>query len=297
MKILITGATGFLGAKIIEDLLGKGFKIIITKRASSDMRELTRKFGALDAWDIERQGIENIFIVHPDIDAIVHAATDYGRDEARPTTTFWANEVFPMKLLEFAMQYKVRLFINIDTFFNSKNVEYDYLQSYTLSKRHFQEWGYRCASSKTITFVNFRLFHLYGPGDRLNKFTTSMIGRCMTGEEIDLSDGEQRRDFIHVDDAVSAIRFILEAKHDCGYRHFDVGTGISTRIRDFMELARTISGGGAKLNFGALPIRDGELRDARADTTALRTLGWQPQVGLEAGIQSIVDDIDVRKRR
>lgn len=297
MKVLLTGATGFLGTQLLADFLHRNYQVLIAKRASTDMNPLFQQIGKLEAWDIEGDGMENIFRAHPDVDAIVHAATDYGRDDSRPTATFWANVVFPIKLVELAMQYNTALFVNMDTFFNSKEIVYDHLGAYSLSKRHFQEWGLQCSTAGKIGFVNLRLFHLYGPGDGLQKFVPAMVKRCLAGEEIDLSDGEQKRDFIHIDDAVSAVGTVLEAElgRVKGYRHYDVGTGKSLRIKDFMETMQRVCASGTKLNFGALPTRKGEFKDACADIQALRALGWEAKVDIEAGIQSVIKDASRRE--
>lgn len=294
MKILLTGATGFLGTHLLADFLNRNYKVLITKRASTDLGPLFQRFGNLEAWDTDK--LENIFTTHPDVDAIVHAATDYGRDSSSPTATFWANEAFPIRLIELAIRHDIALFINMDTFFNSDKVSYDYLGAYTLSKRHFQEWGQHCASMGRIGFANLRLFHLYGPGDGRQKFVPAMVERCLAGEEIDLTDGKQKRDFIHIDDAVAAVNAVLEveAGRGGGYRHYDVGTGTSLCIRDFIETVKRLCCSSAKLNFGALPNRKGEFQNACAEPEALRTLGWIPRVDIEAGILTVIEDVGQR---
>lgn len=290
MKILLTGATGFLGTQLLADFLNRNYQVLITRRASTDLGPVFQRFGKLEAWDCEN--LANLFSVHPDVDVIIHAATDYGREGSEPTATFWANEAFPIKLLELAIRHGIASFINMDTFFNSNKVLYAHLGAYTLSKRHFQEWGLHCATAGRIGFVNLRLFHLYGPGDGPQKFVPAMVARCLAGEQIDLTDGEQKRDFIYIDDVVSAVGTVLEAElgQGDGYRHYDVGTGTSHSVRDFMETMQRICASGAKLNFGALPIRSGEFGDSRADTKRLRALGWQAKVDIEAGIRSVIKD-------
>ncbi|HCJ12439.1 MAG: hypothetical protein A2Y14_05370 [Verrucomicrobia bacterium GWF2_51_19] len=198
MKIILTGATGFLGTQLLEYFFEKNYQVVIIKRRSTNLKPLVERFGKLEAWDNEGDELNDLFRIHPDLDTIVHAATDYGRDSASPTKTFWANEAFPVKLLDLAIQHKVKLFVNMDTFFNTqlRKTEYDYLGAYTLSKRHFQEWGKHCSDAGRIRFVNLRLFHLYGSGDAHDKFVSSIVKRCLAGEEIDLTDGEQKRDFI-----------------------------------------------------------------------------------------------------
>ncbi len=293
MKVLITGATGFLGKHLLAYLLGRNYHVLIAKRASTNMDPLFHQFGNLEAWDIEGDEFENIFHTHSDIDAIIHAATDYGRVDKRLTATFWANEVFPIKLIELAIKYNIALFVNMDTFFNSNKIIYDYLGAYTLSKRHFQEWGFYCATAGRINFVNLRLFHLYGPGDGLQKFVPAIVKRCLTRDEIDLTDGKQKRDFVHIDDAVLAIGLVLEAElgRGQGYQHYDIGTGTSISIRDFVEVVHRGCSSGAKLNFGALPVRKGEFKDSYADINALRVLGWEAKIGIEMGIETVIKDV------
>jgi CDP-paratose synthetase len=293
MKIILTGATGFLGTHLLSDLLHRNHQVLIAKRASTNMSSLSHRFGKLEAWNVEGDELENMFRLHPNIDVIVHAATDYGRDDSTPTSTFWANEVFPIKLLELAMKYKTALFINIDTFFNTNKAVYDHLGAYALSKRHFQEWGLHCANAGKVGFTNLRLFHLYGPGDGLEKFVPAMTRRCLAGETINLSSGEQKRDFIHVNDVVSAIAAVLKAElvRGSNYHHYDIGTGKSITIKEFMETLQRVCSSGAKLNFGALPTRKAEFQDSCANINELNMLGWRPKVGLQKGIESVIADI------
>lgn len=293
---MLTGATGFLGTHILRDLLHRNYQVLIAKREETDLSQLLHRFGELDTWNIEDKGLESLFLKHRDINAIVHAATDYGRDNSKPTTTFWANETFPIRLIELAIENNVSLFTNIDTFFNSSQALYDHLGAYTLSKRHFQEWGQLLGIAHKINFANLRLYHLYGPGDSLHKFVPTIVERCLEGKEIDLTDGLQKRDFIHVDDAASAISTILgaELNREYGYHHYDVGTGMSVPIREFVETVREICATEVTLNFGALTTRAGEFKDACADTKALCSLGWKPMVGLNAGINSVIQDVSRR---
>jgi CDP-paratose synthetase len=290
MKILLTGATGFIGNHLLENFIAQGHEVIVARRAGTNLAPLENRFGPLAVFDIEADDFNAFFDRHAGIDAVVHVATDYGRDPEKPLSAFWANEVFPMKLLEAATRGGVRQFINFDTFFSANKAVYDHLGAYTLSKRHFQEWGKQFSASAPVAFVNLRLFHVYGPGDGAGKFVPAMVARCMAGESIDLSDGLQKRDFIHVHDLVSALKFVLESRqHAGGFTHYDVGTGQSASIREFMETMREVCGGHASLNFGVIASRAGEFADAKADISALSALGWKPQVDIRSGIKTIVD--------
>ena len=154
MKIVVTGATGFLGRYLVGELFTHNHELIILKREHSSSSSIRAKYGSIPEYGIDRESIKRLFEEHGNVDAVIHAATDYGRDSDVPLATFWANEVFPLTLLECALDNGVKKFINIDTFFNSAQSSYSYMQSYTLSKKHFQEWGRYCGESALISFIN-----------------------------------------------------------------------------------------------------------------------------------------------
>lgn len=286
MKIILTGATGFLGKALCSSFLHHGHDVIVTQRNSSH----PIASAILDICGTNKEELADTFKKHADIDIIVHAATDYGRAAPLPTAVFWSNIEFPMRLLEWGMSAAGKTFINIDTFFNTAQTSYQYLGEYTLSKRHFQEWGEVCGRRGKIRFINLRLFHLYGPGDKPEKFVPTIVDDCLRDKKINLTDGTQRRDFIYINDAVEAINIAIqsEAGKPGGYQHYDIGTGQSHSIREFVEMVKGLSSSNSILNFGALPNRMGEFTDARADAYALQEIGWSPSTSLENGLLATI---------
>lgn len=287
MKVLLTGATGFIGKKLTSFLLANGCEIIIIARKNSKLLEIEKLTKDLDVEFIENNDLEAIFRRNRNINLIIHAATDYGIDDSAFLNTFRTNVELPLNLLGLAVKYKIPKFINLDTFYNCKNTNYEYLQSYVLSKRQFQEWGLRISNIKKINFINLRLYHVYGEGDGHHKFVPDIIKKCQSGENIDLTVGTQRRDFIHVDDVVEAIAIVAKTSLIHGYHHFDVGSGDSISIRKFVELVNRFCGNKAKLNFGALSARAGEWDNISADPSSLHKLGWNIQVSIENGLKKL----------
>ena len=142
-------------------------------------------------------------------------------------------------------------------------------------------------------FIDIRLQQMYGPGDDRSKFTTHVIEACRNNElRLALTPGEQRRDFIHIDDVVRAYECILERR--CEFAASDaveVGSGTAVTMRSFVELAKQAADASTLLDFGAVPYRANEAMLCVADTDRLRGLGWQPKVQLADGIKSTIDSL------
>ena len=109
--------------------------------------------------------------------------------------------------------------------------------------------------------------------------------------EIKLTKGEQKRDFIFIDDVISAYMLILQKHNDFEklFVGFDVGSGNSISIRSFVEAVHQLTGSTTHLAFGAIPYRKGEMMNSVADTAGLNSLGWQCQHDLITGLKLVIE--------
>lgn len=276
--VLLTGATGFLGSHLARALPGAGYRVAVLKRRSSSLHRLAGLDVAL--FDVE-DGVERAF---DGVDAVIHAATSYGRQGETVSALLEANTAFPLRVLEAAVQRGVPLFINAGTVLAPS------LNAYALSKHQFLQWGEHLAARHPIAFVNARLEHFYGPGDDRAKFTTHVVRSCLENvPELALTEGAQLRDFIHVDDVVAAFLLLLERGASGPAREFDVGTGQAGTVRAFVETAHRLAGSTTRLAFGALPYRPGEPMRSEADPRALRALGWRCRHDIASGLQDTIN--------
>lgn len=284
-KLLVTGATGYLGSHLVRALLAAGHRVAILKRAASDLARLDDCVSRLAVFNIE-DGLDLPFKSLGPIDAVIHTATCYGRNGEKTSEIFAANTVFPLQLLETAASFGTASFFNTDT------ILYKYINAYSLSKRHFVEWGKRFADTGEINFVNIKLEHMYGAGDDVGKFTTHVIRACLeNSEELKLTPGEQQRDFIHIDDAVGAYLCLLEntGKMERGFAEFCVGSGQAVSIRDFVTTVHRLTASQTRLDFGVHPYREHELMHSEADLSALSELGWRCRYDLETGLKQVIE--------
>jgi nucleoside-diphosphate-sugar epimerase len=283
-NVLITGATGFLGSKLTAKLLDfpEAYRVTALKRSQSNTWRIAH-LTDLRLVDIGQEPLADLFATAR-FDIIIHCATDYGRNSAAQSDIVETNLLLPVRLLDLGIQHGLSVFVNTDTMLDKG------VSSYTLSKRQFREWLENTASR--IVGVNVVLEHFYGAGDNQSKFVTRVI-RDLIAEvpSIALTRGEQKRDFIYIDDVVEAFVCILArvATSRPACLDYQVGTGNSVTLREFMSTAYELCGRPCtQLDFGAIAYRPNEPMDVKVDLAPLHALGWSPRWPLRQGLATTI---------
>jgi len=288
-RVLLTGATGFLGSHLLEALLNKGYEVVILKRSSSNIYRIQDKIDSVISYDVDFQPLDLAF-EEQQIDIVIHTAGQYGRDGCSITRMIESNVIFGVKLLDACQKY------NVDTFVNTDTLLQPCVSNYSLSKRHFLDWLKHC--SDEVRIINLKLEHMYGIKDDNNKFVAWLLSQLKNNvAEIKLTPGVQKRDFIYVSDVVSAFLTVLDKNETLPrFSEFEVGTGQSTSVREFVErmlyfYQKTNSKSQAKLLFGAIPYRKGEVMSVNVNIESLKKIGWQSKVSIDEGLVRIIKEL------
>ena len=282
--VLLTGATGFLGSHLLQGLLNNDYRVIVLKRSFSDTSQIEKLIPKVRIFDLDKVPLRRVF-EEQHINIVIHSATNYGRSSERVSQIIESNLMFPIELLELACEF------NIDTFFNTDTALPGCLNFYVLSKRHFLEYAQRLADKCEMQFVNVRLEHMYGPNDGSSKFISFLIRTFLTQKSsVDLTSGEQLRDFVFIDDVVDAFLILLKNrdKLDTSFETFDLGSGETISIQELAVLTHKICDGNTEMRFGALAYRDGEIMQSQADISKLLHLGWSQKVMIHEGLSRTV---------
>lgn len=288
MNILITGASGFLGSALALNLLEGGHRVALLLRPTS---RLDRLKGRKAKFDLGRCGSDEeieAFIHRVQPDTIIHTACAYGRQGETPLQLCDANLRFGLVILNAVLRANSPV-----TFINTGTILEENVSPYALIKHQFSQWGRFLTSqaSNQMRFINVLLQHMYGPNDAPSKFTTHILNACRRNEpNIKLTAGEQRRDFIYIDDVVSAYSTLIEQGSKLpAIIDIEVGSGDAPTVRDFVQTVHRLTASKTELQFGELPYRTNEPMHLQADISQMKALGWLPKFNLEQGLKRTLE--------
>jgi nucleoside-diphosphate-sugar epimerase len=289
MNILITGATGFLGSALTKHWVQAGHQLTLLVRPTSLLRPIEAILPEVHLAKCRTDNDIVHLVQNTEPDIIVHTACAYGRQNETALQVFDANIRLGMLLLDGVLRGSGgRL-----GFINTGTVLEPLVSNYALSKQQFAQWGDAQAlhNPDRLKFVNIRLQHMYGPGDDLNKFTSHILHACQRHQPyLALTTGEQCRDFIYIDDVVSAYDVVVQNLNEFSVSdQIDVGTGNAPSLRSFVEEIHASTGSRTELQFGAIHYRTNEAMLCEADTRRLKKLGWQPSYSLKQGIKKTIE--------
>ena len=293
MNIAVSGATGYLGYRIIKALAEKNNKILaITRKTTKELIFLAKKYaGKIFVCELVS---DDLFLAVENFkpDCIVSTTCCYETDSKFLERTVDSNYTFPSSLLKTAIHTGTLIgqsvrFVNIGTSLPAS------LNLYSLTKKQFADLGCFFANLGNVKFINVLLESFYGSDEPVNRFIPRTIRKLLNNEDVDVTEGTQCRDYISSQDAVNSLIFLATTKNISDpFVSVPVGSGESPSIREIVEYLKAISDSKSKINFGAVPSRPNE-PSTRADLTVLRNLGYTKQItNWKDGMKKMVEEIE-----
>ena len=288
MKILLTGASGFLGSALALHWLNNGHQVALLLRPTSQLYRLRGLDASFDIGRCTTDAEVDAFVrkVQPEI--VVHTACAYGRQGETSLQLFDANLRLGLVILQALQQAAQPV-----SFINTGSALAPEVSPYALSKHQFAQWGRMLATQSVgqLRFINVLLRHMYGPGDDASKFTAHVLHACQRNDPVlKLTAGEQARDFIYIDDVISAYDTLLTQRQKLDtVEDIEVGSGVTHTIRQFVETAHRMMASLTELQFGALAYRANEAMHCLANVEHIKKLGWRPKFDLKTGLNETID--------
>lgn len=300
MRCLVTGATGHIGSHLVRYLLDGGVEVAALVRPMTSnlwrIEDTSHRLriikGDLSNIDRSRAAIREFA---PEI--VIHlgwhgVSSGYRNDPAQITQNLYGS----LKLLELAHQGGCQKWIGLGSqaeYGPSDNVLTEDLPSrpvtaYGVAKLCLGLLSGRLCEAYGIGFAWLRLTASYGPMDDHNHMIPELILKLLRGEEPALTPGEQRWDYLYVQDAVEAIWRAAITPEAQGISN--LGSGEAYTIRAVAERIRDLIDPNLALGFGEVPYRPDQVMHLQADISRLKqATGWAPQIRLEEGLRRTVE--------
>ena len=285
MKILVTGATGFIGSHLVKRLIYDEYDVIVLKRSTSDTWRIKDVLNKVKSYDLDKIDLKTV-IEDEIVDLIIHVATNYGRKGESPEDIIKSNITFPSVLIDIALKNGLKGFINTDT------SVIDTYSFYASTKKAFLHLLNYFHKERDLNVINLQLEYVYGPQDDGSKFIPYLIQGILDDGSVDASPGMQKRDFIFVDDVVDAyVKAIgLIEGMDKDFIAFGIGSGESISLRDFAEIVEELTLKEARINWGSLPYRKNEIFETKADIEKTKeALNWYPRHSIKEGLRKTIE--------
>lgn len=278
MRIAVTGSRGFIGTHLVSKLKSANYEIV----------EISRETGYdLSQWD----SVQTI----PSCDILIHlAAKTFVPDSFdNPRDFYQTNLNLSINALELARKWKARVIYMSSYFYGPPQyIPVDEKHPlaphnpYAQTKYLSEELCKAYSRDFDVPVISFRLFNIYGPGQKGNFLIPEILEKIKKGGTITLKDPRPKRDYIHIDDVVSAVMAGINISEEA-YHVFNLGTGSSISVKELVEAIKSCSPIDFEVNF-THEYRKGEVLDSVAGVEKMmKCLNWKPQISIEKGIKSL----------
>ena len=296
-RVLVTGATGFIGKQLIRRLSGhRDVHITALSRNISNALNMFPPDVYGNVMVIKADDWENIKTVSPDIVIHLAALSTPRDDEAIIGPLIESNITYGVKLLNaLSGGETLRLFINIGSFaeYRKSPDSKDYAYLYAATKGAFHPFMEYYSDKLKFKYITAVLYSVYG-GDRTVKRIVDFIIDSMDSiEPVGMTPGHQALDFVHVDDVVSFLCHCICNEGRLTHKGvYHIGTGQSTSIRELVGMIENISGKKCNVKWGELSYRERDIMYARAPIAeTIAQTGWSPQISLYSGVKNYLEQI------
>jgi len=295
-RILITGATGFIGNNLAIALKTDGHDVFYTSLLGEQRLEFIngKRYeiqGTIDVFSLSEFLLENKII------GVVHCASFVQPNQHAPSdvsSLINSNILFGSIVLESAVQSGVKWFVNTGTYWQHYNEKkYSPVNFYAATKQAFEDIAKYYIELGLIKFVTVKLFDTYGPGDKRKKIFNIWKDYAESGELLEMSPGEQLIDISYIDDITNAYSILVNKLNndssainngDCYY----VKAAERYNLQQLSKIFEEVSGKKLRINWGHREYKKREVMVPFNKGTVIP--GWKPKISIEDGLRLFLSE-------
>ena len=265
MKILVTGATGFIGQNLVKVLLDKNYEVHCIVRVDSNTSNISQNI-TIFKYDQNIDGLIEYFNEQK-FDGLIHLASLFLATHTKDdiSNLISSNIKFGTELLEACKVSDVKWFINTGTFWqNYENEDYNPVNLYAATKEAFENIAKYYIETSNLIFTTIKLNDTFGANDTRNKVFNIWNKISKSGEILDMSAGEQIIDISYIDDVVLAYEVLIthlssDQKEDFKSKEFVVTNNEKMSLKELSKVFEEATNTRLNIKWGERPYREREV--------------------------------------
>lgn len=286
MRVLLTGATGFIGSRLARRCADYGYTVSTVVRSTSDVSTIAHIVPEKNRHIFDGTfGSVDTALQHAAPDVVIHLASLFiaqhqPNDVANLVSS---NVLLGTFILEAMISNGIRKLVNTST--NWQHFEdalYNPANLYAATKKAFEDILLYYVEAHSLSSITLELTDTYGQADHRRKIINLLIDAIRTDTPIGISPGEQLMDLVHVDDVIDAYMIACTLCMDipAGHRTYSVSSGLPIKLKDIVTLMGRICRKTIPVNLGVRPYRFREVMKPWMKGESLP--GWKCQRTLES---------------
>ena len=303
MRIVVSGAAGFVGSHMCDRLLAEGHTVVALDNFLTGARRNIDHLTGHPRFEFREQDITRPFVLEGEVDGVVNMASPASPKDylEHPIETLDVGSIGSRNLLELALGKGARYLVTSTSECYGDPLVHPQVETYwgnvnPVGPRSCYDESKRFAEAITMAYhrkhrvrTNIaRIFNTYGPRMKLDdgRVVPAFLDQALRGQPMTVfGSGSQTRSFCYVSDLVDGLYRLMQS--DERYP-VNLGNPIEMTILEFAERIRLMTGSRSKIVYEPLPEDDPKQR--RPDISKARTvLGWEPRVALEDGLRDTVE--------
>lgn len=305
MRILITGAAGFLGSHLCERFLNEGHEVIGMDNFVTGNPQNLAHLSGRDGFSFIRHDVSNFIFVPKPVDAVLHFASPASPNSESPygylnlpIQTMKAGALGTHNSLGVARAHKARFLLASTSEIYGDPLEHPQTEAYwghvdPIGERSVYDEAKRFAEALTMAYHRthgidtriVRIFNTFGPRMQIDdgRVVPNFLRQALLGQPLTVyGDGQQTRSFCFADDLIEGItRLLFSDTSD----PVNIGNPVETTILEFAHVINRLTGNPAGIEFRPSQRTGGDPQRRRPDISrAKAVLNWEPKVDLETGL-------------
>ena len=288
-RVLVTGATGFIGSHVTRALVAAGREVHALVRPQANLRRIEDVVPSLHLIRGDLLG-PSLVTLPSSLDLCAHLAwyVEPGQYLESPQNNQWVEA--SLRLARAAKQAGCRRFVAAGTCFEYAPSDQPLSETSPTAPRTAYGWAklelFDALQSLDMQVAWLRFFYQYGPFEDERRLVPTVVNGLLRGQRVPLTPGDQVRDYLHVEDVASAVVAVATSQLAGAV---NIGSGRPVTVREIALRIGELIGRPDLLGFGLRQYGPSEPVHIVANNAKLRGTGWSPRLDLDSGLRQTIE--------